>query len=158
MKVFKEADILAIKDLVLSGMFKIRYDFIDNKMYVYVPKSQVLTAEVKKHLKSFSSVYTILEYDDDKVYSERVVHNTKFVINENTRSVVYHSWKDMDYKEKLLWIQQHPNLNSKNVSKYVLSYVQHKAIEIPTVYKVEVKIEKKPSVDTNTNVEVVVNV
>ena len=156
MKIFNKADILAIKDLVLSGMFKIRYDFTDNKMYIYVPKSQVLTAEVKKHLRSFTSIYTVLVYDDDKVYNERVTHNTKFIVSENTRTVVYYSWKDMDYKERLLWKQQHFTTNSENVNKFILNYEQQEVIEIPTVYKTDESL-KKLNVATDTNVKVVTN-
>ena len=80
MKVFNEKDIQAVDELVSQNVIKVSYDYNNNVMNIYAKKSQVITDTVKKYLKSFKSLWTVLKFVDTKTYDEMVLEDSKFPI------------------------------------------------------------------------------
>lgn len=133
MKVFNEKDIQAIDELVSQNVIKVNYDYNNNIMNIYAKKSQVITDTVKKYLKSFKSIYTVLKFVDTKTYDEMVLEDSKFSIISDTTVKRYSDWKDMDYQTQLLWIKQHPNLHRKDVKEFLIKYISYKSVYLKTV-------------------------
>jgi len=138
MKVFNEKDIQAIDELVSQNVIKVSYDYNSNIMNIYAKKSQVITDTVKKYLKSFKSIYTVLKFVDTKTYDEMVLEDSKFPIVSNTTVNKYVNWKDMDYQTQLLWIKQHPNLHRKDVKEFLVKYTNYKSVYLKTVKEKDV--------------------
>lgn len=138
MRVFNEKDIQAIDELVSQNVIKVSYDYNSNIMNIYAKKSQVITNTVKKYLKSFKSIYTVLKFVDTKTYDEMVLEDSKFPIVSNTTVNKYVNWKDMDYQTQLLWIKQHPNLHRKDVKEFLVKYTNYKSVYLKTVKEKDV--------------------
>lgn len=135
MKVFNEKDIAAVDQLVSKNVIKVNYDYNTNVMNIYVKKSQVITDTVKKYLKSFKSIFTVLKFVDASTYDNMILEDSKFPIISNTTIKKYADWKDMDYHTQLLWIKQHPNLHRKEVKEFVVKYTNYKSVYLKTVQK-----------------------
>ena len=147
MKVFNEKDIQAVDELVSQNVIKVSYDYNNNVMNIYAKKSQVITDTVKKYLKSFKSLWTVLKFVDTKTYDEMVLEDSKFPIVSNTTVKKYTDWKDMDTHTQFLWIKQHPNVSRKGVKEFLVKYTNYKSVYLKTVREKEVV--KNKSVNIN---------
>ena len=133
MKVFNEKDIQAVDELVSQNVIKVSYDYNNNVMNIYAKKSQVITDTVKKYLKSFKSLWTVLKFVDTKTYDEMVLEDSKFPIISNTTIKKYTDWKDMDTHTQFLWIKQHTNVPRKGVKEFLVKYTNYKSAYLKTV-------------------------
>ena len=147
MKVFNEKDIQAVDELVSQNVIKVSYDYNNNVMNIYAKKSQVITDTVKKYLKSFKSIYTVLKFVDTKTYDEMVLEDSKFPIISNTTVKKYTDWKDMDTHTQFLWIKQHPNVSRKGVKEFLVKYTNYKSVYLKTVREKEVVNNKSVNIN-----------
>lgn len=147
MKVFNEKDIQAVDELISQNVIKVSYDYNNNVMNIYAKKSQVITDTVKKYLKSFKSIYTVLKFVDTKTYDEMVLEDSKFPIVSNTTIKKYVNWKDMDTHTQFLWIKQHPNVPRKGVKEFLVKYTNYKSAYLKTVKEKDVVNNKSVNIN-----------